>query len=59
MQVTVNGERCTVAELLSEIGVAGRFAVEVSAEIVARSTFATRELSADDSVEIVKAIGGG
>ena len=65
MQLTVNGERrevvdgCTVAELLGERGVTGRFAVELNAEIVARSSFGKRFLAADDIVEIVKAIGGG
>jgi len=64
-QIIVNGkpfavpEHCTVAALLQQLHVTGRFAVEVNEEIVPRSRHSSYELKADDHVEIVQAIGGG
>ena len=64
--ITVNGdsrnlsEGTNVQQLLDILAIAaGRLAVEVNGEIVPRSTFNDHVLQADDSVEIVQAIGGG
>lgn len=65
MIIQVNGKSheltppCTVADLLRQLAVSGRFAVEVNEHIVPRSGFAERDLRAGDRVEIVRAIGGG
>lgn len=66
MEIMLNGEprqvaaACTVADLISELGLADRrLAVEVNLEIVPRSTHGQRQLQAGDRVEIVHAIGGG
>ena len=63
--ISVNGkslsvaERVTVTELLQQLQVRGRFAVEVNEQIVPSSQHAKRQLYAGDRVEIVVAIGGG
>jgi sulfur carrier protein len=64
--VSINGEprqlpaNTTVAALINEMGLTGkRIALERNGEIVPRSTFATRQLSAGDKLEIVVAVGGG
>jgi thiamine biosynthesis protein ThiS len=64
--VSINGEsrqlsaRTTFATLIDEMGLTGkRVALECNGEIVPRSTFATRQLSAGDKLEIVVAVGGG
>ena len=49
----------TLASLLSRQNLAGRFAVEVNQEVVPRSEYAARLLADGDTVEIVRAIGGG
>lgn len=49
----------TVAELLRQLDVQGRYAVEVNTELVPRSRHATHRLQPGDRVEIVQAIGGG
>ena len=66
MEVFLNGEarevdeQCTVAQLVAELGLAGRrLAVEINMEIVPRSTHEEHLLQAGDKVEIVHAIGGG
>ena len=53
------GDRSSVADLLRELAVSGRFAVEVNEQIVPRSGFAAHGLRRGDKVEIVRAIGGG
>ncbi|MBI5891174.1 MAG: sulfur carrier protein ThiS [Nitrosomonadales bacterium] len=64
--VRINGEprqlsgNPTVAALIEEMGLAGkRIALERNGEIVPRSTFAIRQLSDGDKLEIVVAVGGG
>jgi sulfur carrier protein len=63
--ISVNGKSVTVAEqitvtdLVQQLQVSGRFAVEVNEEIVPSSQHARRQLYAGDRVEIVQAIGGG
>ena len=66
MKIVLNGREenveagATVADLIVASGLAGkRVAIEVNREIVPRSDYAARRLSADDRVEVVHAIGGG
>lgn len=65
MELILNGERrslsmaSTVAALVSELNLQGRFAIEVNGEIVKRSHYTERRLDAEDVIEIVRAIGGG
>ncbi len=66
MQISLNGQPLTLAksvnivDLLQELDLAGkRLAVEVNEEIIPKSRHATTLLKANDSVEIVHAIGGG
>lgn len=65
MKIIVNGEAyeacqgSTVAGLVEELGVCGRFAVELNEAILPRSSFPEQHLMSGDHVEIVKAIGGG
>lgn len=65
MRITLNGEtreidsELSIGGLLRELAVHGRLAVEVNGEIVPRSRFSAYHLQPDDTVEIVKAIGGG
>ncbi len=65
MQILINGEPSlllqpiSIAALLEQLAVHGRLAVEVNGEIVPRSQFGAYHLQPNDTVEIVKAIGGG
>lgn len=52
--------RATIADLLTELGLAGkRIAVECNGEIVSRSRYATTTIERGDRLEIVAAVGGG
>lgn len=65
MQILVNGEPHTQAagsslgDLIRELGLGGRLAVELNREIVPRSRFDQQPLQEGDQIEIVHAIGGG
>ena len=66
MRIVLNGRvedvenGATLADLIVARGLAGkRVAIEINREIVPRSDYAARKLSADDRVEVVHAIGGG
>lgn len=66
MQIELNsesrtlGDRCSVADLVRELGLDGRrLAVEVNGDIVPGAAHAQRRLADGDRVEIVHAIGGG
>jgi len=65
MQITLNGELYLVEnannleELLIELNLKGRLAVEINQQIIPRSSYSTQKISPDDKVEIVYAIGGG
>ena len=66
MDIQLNGEtrqiaeQATLAALLDQEGLAQRrVAVEVNGVIVPRGRHAAHVLQADDSVEIVHALGGG
>lgn len=66
MQIQLNGEPMTVAEgmtvaaLLEQLALTGkRLAVECNGHLVPRSQHAEHQLSTDDRIEIVEAMGGG
>ena len=66
LEVIVNGESRTVPEsysvsqLIYDMDLTGkRIAVEINGEIVPASQHSSCQLSAEDKVEIVGAIGGG
>ena len=66
MKITVNGEiqevpdGITAADLIQNLGLIGqRIALEVNREILPRSRHADHVLQAGDTVEIVRAVGGG
>lgn len=65
-RLEINGEMrvvsgpCTVAELLSELSLAGkRVAVAVNREVVFRGKYTEAQLTEGDQVEILEAVGGG
>lgn len=65
MQVTINGEPrnlrddLTIIDLLNEMKIEGKIAVEVNQEILPRSQFGDYHINPGDTLEIVHAIGGG
>lgn len=66
LEVIVNGESrtiaesCSVSQLIHDMDLTGkRIAVEINGEIVPASEHSSYQLSAEDNVEIVGAIGGG
>ena len=65
MRVTVNGEahtlpdEATVEDLTRHLGMEGRIALEINCEVVPRSRWMNHALHDGDTVEIVRAIGGG
>jgi sulfur carrier protein len=65
VEIIVNGsshsvaDDCTVAALIQQLGVHGRYAVEINKQIVPRSQHLGHCLQGGDRVEIVQAIGGG
>jgi len=65
MQVVINGKPSalehvhTLAELVAELRLEGRIAVEINAQIVPRSRFASQLLHDGDIIEVVQAVGGG
>lgn len=66
MEITVNGQSrrigngSSVAELLEELGLAGRHvAVEVNLRLVPRRDHAQHRLADGDQLEIVTLAGGG
>jgi thiamine biosynthesis protein ThiS len=65
MQVTINGNSTelaaavTVADLLRDMNIEGKVAVEINREILPRSKFSQHNVCDGDILEIVHAIGGG
>ena len=65
MQIQLNGNPLTldsvtsVQDLLDDLNLSGRLAVEVNHQIVPRSLFQSHILISGDNIEIVHAIGGG
>jgi len=53
------GNDITIDDLLREMDLEGRLAVEINRKIVPRSQFSSRKICPGDSVEIVRAVGGG
>jgi len=65
MEVLLNGEphsidrACTVKNLITGLGLDGKFAIEINQNIIPRSKYPDTQLHAGDIIEIVQAIGGG
>ena len=65
MQVVVNGEltkiadAITIAELLEQLEIEGKIAVELNQAIIPKSLHKSTKLQDNDHIEIVNAIGGG
>lgn len=65
MQVIINGKptvlagSVTISTLLLQLNIEGKVAVEINRNIVPRSTFAQHRINDGDTLEIVRAIGGG
>lgn len=65
MQVFINGKSTvlttavTVAELLRQMNIEGKVAVEINRDIIPRSRFEQHRVNDGDTLEIVHAIGGG
>ncbi len=65
MRIILNGEsialdnQVNIVQLLSQLEISGRLAVEVNQRIIPRSLFSTYEIKSGDNIEIVEAIGGG
>lgn len=65
MQVIINGKSTTLAEpvsvadLLLQMKIEGKVAVEINREILPRSQFIQHRICNGDVLEIVHAIGGG
>ena len=65
MEVLLNGEphsinqTCTIANLISDLELEGKFAIEINRNIIPRSEYLNTKLHPGDSIEIVQAIGGG
>lgn len=66
IEILLNGEPhavapgATVADLLNALDLGGRrVAVELNEEVLPRSEYASRRLTAGDRAEVVRAIGGG
>ena len=49
----------TIQDLVDDLNLSGRLAVEVNHQIVPRSLFQSHILNSGDIIEIVHAIGGG
>lgn len=65
MRLTINGEIIsldniiTVSDLIKHLGLYDKIAIEINREIIPRSQFNTHPLRQGDTIEIVRAIGGG
>lgn len=65
MRLTVNGDIIsldniiTVSDLTKQLDLHDKIAIEINREIVPRSQFDTHKVSEGDTIEIVRAIGGG
>ncbi len=53
------GQTQTVADLITNLDLDGKFAIEVNQTIIPRSEYTNTNLHAGDKIEIVQAIGGG
>lgn len=65
MQIILNGNSTdiidviTVDDLIRELKLQGRLAVEINRQIVPHSLFHLQKINPGDKIEIVHAIGGG
>ena len=65
MEVKLNGNThsvtpaSTVNDLIIELELEGKFAVEINNAIIPRSEHAATEIRPGDTIEVVQAIGGG
>lgn len=65
MQVVLNGEThtvddaVTIAELVTQLELTGKYAVELNEAIIPRSEYQKAVLRSGDRIEVVQAIGGG
>lgn len=65
MQIIINGEQTslsdikTVDNLIKDLQLKGRIAIEINKQIVPRSEFNSHLIIDGDIIEIVHAIGGG
>ncbi len=65
MQVLLNGDPhsleqdYTIEELIGNLDIDGKFAVEINQNIIPRSQYSSTQLKPGDNIEIVQAIGGG
>ena len=65
MQVLLNGEsysideNLSIANLITNLSLEGKFAIELNQNIIPRSEYTTTTLHSGDNIEIVEAIGGG
>ncbi len=65
MEVLLNGDPHSVAQnstienLIDNLKLEGKFAIEINQNIIPRSEFTGTQLHAGDKIEIVQAIGGG
>ncbi|MCZ6526730.1 MAG: sulfur carrier protein ThiS [Gammaproteobacteria bacterium] len=65
MRLTINGDIIsldniiTVSDLIKQLGLHDKIAIEINREIVPRSQFDIHPLRQGDTIEIVRAIGGG
>jgi sulfur carrier protein len=65
MEVSLNGQArlfknvSTLNDLVSQLELSGKFAVELNQNIIPRSEYAETPVHAGDKIEIVEAIGGG
>tara|TARA_B100000609_G_scaffold107976_1_gene85667 strand:+ start:358 stop:567 length:210 start_codon:yes stop_codon:yes gene_type:complete len=65
LSITLNGESITITssklkDLLDSLNLQNkRYAVEINREIIPRSKHSSYQLSENDRIEVVEAVGGG
>lgn len=65
MQITLNGKthtlntNITITQLLDELSLEGKLAIEINEEIIPRSSYDNFQINPGDRIEVVHAVGGG
>jgi sulfur carrier protein len=65
MNILLNGDphsikqNSTIKDLITNLQLDGKFAIELNQDIIPRSEYLKIELHSGDKIEIVQAIGGG
>lgn len=65
MLVSINGVQkkvkndLLVDNLVTELNLTGRFAIEINGEIIPKSTYSRLVIKENDQIEVVGAVGGG